>query len=761
MSHGIGPIKELLETLSSTISSLENKRQFLCDQLPFYEEIYRKIETYEGNEDQANWSLGEIIIQNGKLFKNVGCEYYVEESKEECAKFVKMRIELMEEAIGQFDDKLKEANNTLTNMKKIHEQELGLSGETEWEDEDDTALEFMEIREDLDEYDNVVTSSVTPTKNSESKKMVSLLNEIEGGRVKTIDGVDRTVPAERIGDIDDETLMSEKVENDFKQIPIVGDIMDRGNNAMADEVGEVNPLEDSMIENTLDEDKKAPVKTTKNEYVIARDDMYTFDDLVQQLDEIDQEEDGYIDASEISYDFEAYDEFDDEEDREDSDEEYGYAGSIRSIVPAAAQQSFMEQINALRKQQPSSLGTASENKSILKSSTSKKNKKSVNFASQLDVYEVENVKRETKKNTFNSSYSSNLSGNVVELDDEGFDADLFAKMLGVKDAEDLHEKYSEGSNTIMNHNVEEKPKKRISRFKKEKTNAEGRSNYETAYEVPTSDVVIENPVSEVVVENDLSALKPDGYSSIVSDVFEKQAEVPNLTISKDERSSIFKGEFRSLQKPGKKQNNNTMINFSDLEDDTDSDDNNTNTLQKHEETDEPPSTFFPKIEGKPVQKPSLDYHNLTDLDDMAKAYVLGLYDDDLDDPGTVLERIEDFQAYNERVTQLAPEIKTFIDETTKYENTDEDGPVMQDILERDFTDIDQDELDEQMLQSQVSDTFHKLRIKMLMNRNGNSEYVTQNQVVESELEPIDEYGNPIKVSKFKSVMSSSRDTMPF
>ena len=172
-------------------------------------------------------------------------------------------------------------------------------------------------------------------------------------------------------------------------------------------------LSNSPIEERINSET---VRTGNPEHTaIDTDTMYTFADLVQQLDEQDEREDGDINSDEIEYD---YDAFENDEKEEDEDEE----NNIPLVPGIAAQNSFLDQIRKLRAsklqqiepekkieedidEEKQSEITEAKSKSILKSTVKEddisKSKKRVGFASELEVHEVESFKEETKKQTHN------------------------------------------------------------------------------------------------------------------------------------------------------------------------------------------------------------------------------------------------------------------------------------------------------------------------------------------------------------------------
>lgn len=158
------------------------------------------------------------------------------------------------------------------------------------------------------------------------------------------------------------------------------------------------------------------------------------------------------------------------------------------------------------------------------------------------------------------------------------------------------------------------------------------------------------------------------------------------------------------------------------------------------------STFFPEYKnkeknmnggntGQKVVESTLDYKSLSeDLDTMAKAYVLGLYDDDLETQGQVIEELKDFERHNEIVEQRSEsklhgrvqEINNNVEgynEKLKGIAENDDTMVVNDIVENDMKEVletnaipDDDldiELNDETMATQVALDYTKMRASMI------------------------------------------------
>ncbi|SCU81383.1 LANO_0B02894g1_1 [Lachancea nothofagi CBS 11611] len=822
----------LIEIVTRTITNLGNKQSFLEDQRKHYSTLKSHLVTYKpsASQDESQEKglvLGEIIISS-KIYLNIGYEYYVEKSQQEALQFVTDKIRLIEEATLQFKAKTIEANETLKNLKQAQQLEQKEDIQSEAKDpiptaENDEGLPFMEIREDLDDDGNIVTSTVNPTSAREellAKPQYS--NAIKDSSVGT-------EPQQRFEEINDDANLQPKLAAPVSpQNHINGDV---ANNARekedlkATEVTQLSPAQDSATIPAIKEVDARNLQVGNNvRHAIDPNDIYTFDDIVQQLEEQDDIEDGDLDDENIQYDFDSYqskghsddDEGENATDYYESDDYEEYEdSSVSSIVPDVARSQFLSQINALRSKKLEQLGPVERTKPILKANkkTDEPTKKKVGFASELDVWEVENVKQETKANTYTGASHPEALAPISALDNEEFDPDLFAKLIGAKDSDEIHEKYEQEK---VEEPVKRKPK--VSRFKKDVTTSrgsavtvedkldEGPRTGEKSNTV-TSDVLERNPtVTGNVHEkpHEVTSNIPGRDSNTTIDIQERESGFPtdiqerkSASISPihevterlaasslhdndatrelggkmKKEQSLFKKNLRSLKRPSSAPARKTPTIFPEAPnpeaDPVESESSRPAQFQKPQ-FDKSDAKAFPaeiaaivsQSGAEVVQNPNVDFQGLGEnMDDMVRAYILGLYNGDVDDPGTVLENLEDFKKYNKEAEDLQGEISTFLSENPGATSqgdvsttaaSDPAGPITTDVVEKEVPtpmDYDGEEmmLDSEALHYDIAVEYQRLRQKMI-SAQGNIEKSPE----ELQLEPIDEYGNPIKTSRFKS-----------
>ncbi|CAI4879756.1 CKB_collapsed_G0017260.mRNA.1.CDS.1 [Saccharomyces cerevisiae] len=785
----------LAASVESTLKNLQDKRNFLSEQREHYIDIRSRLVRFindngDGEEEGEGQGMvfGDIIISTSKIYLSLGYEYYVEKTKEEAITFVDDKLKLMEDAIEQFNLKIEEAKKTLDNLNHMED---GNGIEEDEANNDEDFLPSMEIREELDDEGNVISSSVTPTTKQSSQSN------------------SKKEQAPAVGP-KEKGLAKEKKSKSFEE-NLKGKLLKRN-----DEV-------------------KKKVQPSK----VDTENVYTFADLVQQMDQQDELEDGYIETDEINYDYDAFEnsnfkvnEYNYEEDDEDEDEEE-YLN--HSIIPGfEAQSSFLQQIQRLRAQKQfqdhereegdinKSLKPILKKSSFAENSDKKQKKKQVGFASSLEIHEVENLKEENKRQMQSFAvpmYEAQESTGIAnKMTSDEFDGDLFAKMLGVQEADEVHGKYKEeliNQERLEGEASRSNRRTRVSRFRKDraskKENTLSTFKQETTRSVENEvvekepvvgdiiekepvvgDVIEKEPVVGDVIEkepavtdiverepavNDIVERKP-----VVGDIIEKEPTIndivekePEINSKSEFETPFKKKKLKSLQKPRssksmkKKFDPKILENISDDDYDDDDDGNKKLLSNKSKNNTDEQDKFPSKIQevsrsmaktgatvgSEPVRITNVDYHALGgNLDDMVKAYSLGLYDDDLEeDPGTIVEKLEDFKEYNKQVELLRDEIRDFQLENkpVTMEEEENDGNVMNDIIEHEFPESytnDEDEvaLHPGRLQEEVAIEYRRLKEATASKWQSSSPAAH----TEGELEPIDKFGNPVKTSRFRS-----------
>lgn len=928
--------KSLSKTVGKTLGNLKSKRDFLLEQQDHYAIIRERLidlkqsqkSHIDDSEEQKGEVFGDIIISANKVFLSLGYEYYIEKTVDEALDFVNEKLDLMGDAIIQFNSKIEEANGTLSNLKLMTEkngtQAIDLKDQNDTSVTSDTEiLPTVEIREELDEEGNIVNSTVVPSASGDERRnLEDLLTDKIGSQV-----TNNTQNED----------MSAKFEKTFE------------------ENLKHNTSKSKSIDKTKNENEDRGFNNISTTSQVDTENIYSFTDLVRQMEEHDQLVDGSIDPDDIDYDFDKYknlNDYSDGEYNEDDDEDYENSDDDEIYGRLPGHSNFMDQLNQLRatrgqlSMEPEKLEETEikenkpvvtnptsdkepEKKSILKKDNKKKAKKSVGFASSLDVHEVESFKAETKNQTFNfprpnmdlySMVQDKITDDTNNPNLHEFDSDLFAKLIGAKESDEIHDIYkNEVETTEQNITDEqyaeeqEKKKHRVSRFKKDMAS----SNHHTAFkedkvvkEGPTvSNVVVERelvkdkqpimkvpkkktsrfaqrrlvesniPVVSNITENNhtgsqdivekkepkkkskFAQRKQETIIPLVSDIVENNNEVTSENIVEKEQpkklskfaqrnqnhsspvvsnimenntkkpnKSAFKNNLSSLNIPKHSHNTNAISQeLLDLlsDDDIEDEEENAERDEKVKVIKEVPkieeiesmeykkpndNVIFPKEIKDAIEKvgknedslrvANVDYSGLMDdMDDMVKAYSLGMYDDDLEEhPGTLVEKIEDFDGYNKQVDDLKDDIIDFkknnpmvpINGTSNGGGTnsattgepgndsvvnddEDDGPIMVDIVEKslpdDYCGIEEEYDDDLGLHpSNLSEVVNKeyQQLKQVMLRNMQKMTIGDKSVTilplserrEEEIEPLDENGNPIRVSRFKTQRMNLDPNMP-
>ncbi|AGO10983.1 AaceriAFR519Cp [[Ashbya] aceris (nom. inval.)] len=778
-------MSELSEKVERTIANLRKKAEFLEEQRGHFISLRQRLLEYEpekyaahagdGGSGVRGLVFGEVILST-RVYVSLGCEYYVEKQPAEAVAWVEGRLRLLEEAQEQFRAQIAHAERTQRELAA-----LGDAGGTDWTAEASTedGLPLMEIREELDEEGNVMSGAVRRAGGPElgagrenpveELPLMEIREELDengnvtsGAAVPAGGNARRAGRAGRASETTGDALSGQAAEERREQGLASQQLTHDASGS--DEFYEV--LEDMGITAPRSSaNVGVPAGAGASEAgprmnSIDRDDIYSFDELVRQLERTDLDSDDDFDPSEGQYDYESAklalgwgdDDIDDEED-DDNDYDGAY---MPSMVPGgAAQASFFAQVNKLRAEKLSKMDqSASTPRPILKNRQSaNSSKKTVGFAPKLDIYEVENVKKETKANTFSfprNRYSVDQQDTRAStLDEDGFDSDLFARLIGAKQADEVHDKFQTSWDQSL-----AKGKPKISLFKQNRGSALG-------------DVVEREPAMADVVEREPAVSDIVEREPAMADIVEREPAVRDIV--EREPKLLIKKDLKSLRKPRQAPHPVQAISFSDSEEEVQDSSVQPDLTElagkasdKHNTMSQASSQPFPaaiqkhiNVQDDVIQDIKVDYQLLgRDLDDMAQAYVLGAYDDDVDDPGALLEKLEDLKVYNALVDELKDDISDFRGaSTTADKDDDSDEPVISDVIEHDLDAAvlpDSDDIDVQYdrLIDEVSLQYHSMRKRMVASS------ATVSKVTEEslELEPIDEFGNPIATSRFKTAL---------
>ena len=833
-------MESLLESVQETNAGLKSKRDFLEEQREQYVNIRQHLielpsrQTTEAeissNKGQVTGLvLGDVIIskmtnemegiESYRLFVNIGCEYYVEKDKIYTTRYIEEKISLIEDAISKFNEKIQEANTTEKHLKEaiafekkendqkfIHsKQETSSIG---YNEDTDDIYEPMEIREELDEEGNVISGTVTP---AATDKQASEIRDklLDVGNAQNI----KKLPNNRIEEISEDNSDNQTDKDSDFYSNLKGKLV------------HTRSLNSSKQEKVINEKSSDEVPNKQHTQRISTDEIYSFADLVEQLDKDDIEE-GDNSLNELDFDEKAmdsweingdspenyeddedegyyYDEDEEEDEEEDGDMSYSGFGVAASVLPTNARSSFMDQIMKLRGLKDDTAADTDKSssikksaiqsnddtnsnrqlsgtkhhqtavtKSILKKGGKQKAKKNVGFSKDLQIHEVESFKMENKKqrHVFNPAnlFDPESYGAETEekLDDPSstadFDSDLFAELIGAKEADVLHEKYEEEINENNRKQQEEKKANRVSRFKATRQ-SKSKTSFKTA---ETGDTTNVNKPTEYTKKDLLESYHAESispstkkHSSITASNYNKHDSGYVPKKASPDKAVIQEVEDEVVERAVDEQ----IVNESISLDDDNAPANSQNTKERKVPViPKELSRYIEKGEGgDKFPKAKIDYQSLNEnLDDMAMAYSMGLYDDDVDDPGVVLEHLNDFKQYNEQVKELESEIAEFkINNPMLSEDNeeDDDGPIMTDIQEKDIPESygqddngDDYSLSQDQLAQSVAIEYRNMKEKLVNKMRSDVSAIDPQTEEMKQIEPIDEHGNPVKQSRFRS-----------
>ncbi|XBW38215.1 hypothetical protein QEN19_003804 [Hanseniaspora menglaensis] len=783
----------------------------------------------------------------------------------------------------------------------------------------------MDIIEQIDEDDNVISSKLEASDKSASKEIKYGKNYKKNKKKR-----DKAKAKKRLLKLqDDKANDSSKNNDEFYE--------------MLEDMGIINQthvkgksLGSEIIENKIPENlpiiKEVDIKDIKilgpqinkdsgqievpeylkyndpNKPAINPNDIMEYSDLVNALETIDiNESDSDIvdndDAvvtdivetellpADIEYDYEKLNKYFVENEEEivdlkfDEDDLFDEAEfDIKILLAKTKKESLQDKLDNFLTENKSSAQfvdklnkiNSAERKSILKTVSSYPSKfktsseKNVTFASSLEIKEVESTKMFNRKNTFvNMSYYMNmhepviidfdvatqrntdfnkislLSNNLIK------EEELLTEALDIADINNILKETANkltGGDDLLNDEIKEtsssvessEKKEKVSRFKKDRGSRKSKRNsliLSEMSEFAISDMIVENGDTSIeslnaenefaVYENefvtedvDTGLIEDEGNESF-NTLYQKSLHIENNFFTKDELEE------------GRDYTQNIFLEQEEEYDDDfgEEDDYDLGPVEEHEfeknfeakkkvkeqaeaeermlnemvdsEYEFPEELIKAINEDKDIeviQEPKIDYSQLRTTDEMAEAYMLGLYDDDREEfsakhyqrveglpidysddthKGYIIEKLSDFEGYNEQVEILKDDISEFIKETTAIteieggEDEDESEEVMIDVFENsiDFSEsksnnsdvnIEDDDvnyfafnddsdyrLSEDVLKEDISKEYQRLKQKIIKKQQLEA---ATSDIVEHEsrqFEPIDESGNVIKKSRFK------------
>lgn len=700
--------QQLTTQIDSTISNLKQKRDYLQDQLAQFESVRQGLKTSGDSTTPVKFQLDDGTM--------------IEKTTTEAIEFLDKRVTEIKEALTQFNTKINEAESTKEKLNQFNQfvQQGGNHEELKQEKLNEDGLPFVDIQEELDEDGNVInvefkdaqedTTIDKNEKDSRGTPKVEILGE-EIDKAKKLDKVSQSESDEFQALLEDMEVISKDKkaqELNFDQDDLL-DKIDKLQISAEDKfkLKQVCVEEFKNLEPEHDTDKtqenSASDKVIGNfeNLAIDKNDLIELELLADDFDDSENfQGENYDDDEEWDYEFDD----DDEEEEEDIADELLYGGGKAKIIGSDEKSNNMlwDQIINLRKSKLVATDQVADK--IEESTVNEKKPKAVRFAEHLDINEVENISESLRNPPPETGKMSLFKQNRMSSQQKNRPEEIKETVENDSVMTDILE------NDVM------------------------------------SDIVEKEPVMTDIIEKDDDDQISENNDIIESSIIERE---PVATINE---STPETKTGTVSQKPVSRFK--AMRSSQPLKD--------TGKLN----TQAPVKIPIPgdtEKEVVPLESPtSLSVSKLQDLqldmDKMAQAYVSGMYDDDIVTEGPVVHKLDDFETLNKMVEAkkqdneklgiqeydaASNEVGMEIDEE---DEDDDEGPILVDeIVENELDESNGVFNDEVIFDREIRENYHKLRNKLILDQNG-----FKKSQQELEMEPVDDEGNPIKISRFKA-----------
>lgn len=699
--------QQLTTQIDSTISNLKQKRDYLQDQLAQFESVRQGLKTSGDSTTPIKFQLDDGTM--------------IEKTTTEAIEFLDKRVTEIKEALTQFNTKINEAESTKEKLNQFNQfvQQGGNHEELKQEKLNEDGLPFVDIQEELDEDGNVInvrfkdaqedTTIDKNEKDSRGTPKVEILGE-EIDKAKKLDKVSQSESDEFQALLEDMEVISKDKkaqELNFDQDDLL-DKIDKLQISAEDKfkLKQVCVEEFKNLEPEHDTDKtqenSASDKVIGNfeNLAIDKNDLIELELLADDFDDSENfQGENYDDDEEWDYEFD-----DDDEEEEDIADELLYGGGKAKIIGSDEKSNNMlwDQIINLRKSKLVATDQVADK--IEESTVNEKKPKAVRFAEHLDINEVENISESLRNPPPETGKMSLFKQNRMSSQQKNRSEEIKETVENDSVMTDILE------NDVMSDIVEKEP--------------------------VMTDIIEKDDDDQIFENNDITE----------SSIIERE---PVATINE---STPETKTGTSSQKPVSRFK--AMRSSQPLKD--------TGKLN----TQAPVKIPIPgdtEKEVVPLESPtSLSVSKLQDLqldmDKMAQAYVSGMYDDDIVTEGPVVHKLDDFETLNKMVEAkkqdneklgiqeydaASNEVGMEIDED---DEDDDEGPILVDeIVENELDESNGVFNDEVIFDREIRENYHKLRNKLILDQNG-----FKKSQQELEMEPVDDEGNPIKISRFKA-----------
>ena len=700
--------QQLTTQIDSTISNLKQKRDYLQDQLAQFESVRQGLKTSGDSTTPVKFQLDDGTM--------------IEKTTTEAIEFLDKRVTEIKEALTQFNTKINEAESTKEKLNQFNQfvQQGGNHEELKQEKLNEDGLPFVDIQEELDEDGNVInvefkdaqedTTIDKNEKDSRGTPKVEILGE-EIDKAKKLDKVSQSESDEFQALLEDMEVISKDKkaqELNFDQDDLL-DKIDKLQISAEDKFKLKQVCVEEFKNLELEHDTDKTQENSASDKVIGNFENLAIDknDLIELellADDFDDSEnfqgENYDDDEEWDYEFDD----DDEEEEEDIADELLYGGGKAKIIGSDEKSNNMlwDQIINLRKSKLVATDQVADK--IEESTVNEKKPKAVRFAEHLDINEVENISESLRNPPPETGKMSLFKQNRMSSQQKNRSEEIMETVENDSVMTDILE------NDVMSDIVEKEP--------------------------VMTDIIEKDDDDQIFENNDITE----------SSIIERE---PVATINE---STPETKTGTSSQKPVSRFK--AMRSSQPLKD--------TGKLN----TQAPVKIPIPgdtEKEVVPLESPtSLSVSKLQDLqldmDKMAQAYVSGMYDDDIVTEGPVVHKLDDFETLNKMVEAkkqdneklgiqeydaASNEVGMEIDED---DEDDDEGPILVDeIVENELDESNGVFNDEVIFDREIRENYHKLRNKLILDQNG-----FKKSQQELEMEPVDDEGNPIKISRFKA-----------
>lgn len=700
--------QQLTTQIDSTISNLKQKRDYLQDQLAQFESVRQGLKTSGDSTTPIKFQLDDGTM--------------IEKTTTEAIEFLDKRVTEIKEALTQFNTKINEAESTKEKLNQFNQfvQQGGNHEELKQEKLNEDGLPFVDIQEELDEDGNVInvefkdaqedTTIDKNEKDSRGTPKVEILGE-EIDKAKKLDKVSQSESDEFQALLEDMEVISKDKkaqELNFDQDDLL-DKIDKLQISAEDKfkLKQVCVEEFKNLEPEHDTDKtqenSASDKVIGNfeNLAIDKNDLIELELLADDFDDSENfQGENYDDDEEWDYEFDD----DDEEEEEDIADELLYGGGKAKIIGSDEKSNNMlwDQIINLRKSKLVATDQVADK--IEESTVNEKKPKAVRFAEHLDINEVENISESLRNPPPETGKMSLFKQNRMSSQQKNRSEEIMETVENDSVMTDILE------NDVMSDIVEKEPV------------------MTDIIEKDDDDQIFEN---NDIIESTIIEREP------VATINESTPETKTGTVSQ-KPVSRFKA-MRSSQplKDTGKLNTQAPVKI---------------PIPGDSEKEVVPLESSTSLSVSKLQDLQLD------MDKMAQAYVSGMYDDDIVTEGPVVHKLDDFETLNKMVEAkkqdneklgiqeydaASNEVGMEIDEE---DEDDDEGPILVDeIVENELDESNGVFNDEVIFDREIRENYHKLRNKLILDQNG-----FKKSQQELEMEPVDDEGNPIKISRFKA-----------